>query len=421
MNRDTFSTIIGTDPSSSEADVLPVFVLKVITGGGAGAMFSLDWTQSSTILVGQSVACGVRLQDPKVSRRHAAFSPEGSRVRVVDQGSSNGTFVNGVQVTEALLRGGETVTVGDTGIKLLRMGDAHNTMRQESESFGRVLGRSAEMQRVFVFGSRLATTTLPVVIEGETGTGKELFAEALHEASARSQGPFFTFAGANGQSHIDELLEDDGIFAQSVDGTLVLDEPAELSLAAQSRLLLMLARYGDRVRVITTTKRDLDREAQAGRLREDLMFRLGGGRIDLPPLRRRHGDISLLASHFWRIGGGSGEPPSALLAQLHDYHWPGNVREFRHAVERAVAFGDDYKLALASKLAATAEPANGDLMSRLLTMDVSLQQGRSLLVADYERRYVDMALKQHGGNMTRAAAASGLTRRYFHMLRAKLR
>jgi DNA-binding NtrC family response regulator len=456
MGDKEYKTVIGVDSSTfagvathdagDRADTLPVFVLKVVDGPDSGALFPLDWTQTSRALVGTSQGCEVKVLDPKVSRRHFALGPHGSYLRLTDLSSTNGTRVNSLRTLEALLRGGETIAVGDTTLKLMRMGDALNPMQHTGEAFGRVLGRSADMQRAFVIGSRLAKTNLPILLEGETGTGKELFAEALHDNSDRREAAFLTLSGLSTPAELDQLLADDGVFAQAQGGSLVIDEVAELSLPAQGRLLTLVERF-PAVRTITTTKRDLDREGEAGRLKEDLLFRLAGARIELPPLRRRHGDIALLAAHFWAIAAGtprthpgaapepssghSSAPSAALLAQLHDYHWPGNVREFRHAIDRAVALGDDAlltrKVALAQATpmltpapnTAAASASSPDLVDKLLAMDLSLQQARALLVGDFEQRYVEVALARHGGNITRAAAASGLTRRYFHMLRAK--
>jgi transcriptional regulator with AAA-type ATPase domain len=426
MSEGNHTTLIGADPSTvaglsggeERTDRLPIFVLKIVGGEDDGSLFPLDWTRSARVLVGTSAACDVKLKDPRVSRRHVALGPQGSYLQITDLDSTNGTRVNSVRVLDALLKGGETLTIGDTTVRLLRTGDANNPMVHAGDRFGRVLGRSSEMQRVFVLGARLAQTNLPLVVEGETGTGKELFAEALHEASQRGQGPYGMLAGSASAAELAASLADDGVFQQSVGGTVVLDEPAELPLPAQARLLSLVARHGDTVRLLATTKRNLDRESEAGRLREDLLFRIAGGRIELPPLRRRHGDIALLATHFWGIAGATGSPPPDLLAQLHDYHWPGNVREFRHAVDRAVALGEQYSLSPGLQRD-TKGGADSELMDRLLSMDLSLQQARAVLVSDFEQRYVEVALKRHGGNVTRAAAASGLTRRYFHMLRAK--
>ena len=426
MSERTHTTLIGSDPSTvaglsggdERTDRLPVFVLKIVGGEDDGSLYPLDWTRSSRVLVGTSAACDVKLADSLVSRRHLALGPQGGYLQLTDTESTNGTRVNGLRVVEALLKGGETITIGATEMRLMRTGDAQNPMQHPGSAFGRVLGRSTDMQRVFVLGTRLAKTKLPIVVEGETGTGKELFAEALHEASDRADAPYATLTASSAAADLMADLADDGIFARAQGGTLVIDEPAELPLAAQARVLQLITRAGEFVRVISTTKRNLDREAEAGRVREDLMFRLVGARIELPPLRRRHGDIALLASHFWTIGGGQETPPAELLAKLHDYHWPGNVREFRHAVERAVALGEHYALAFTPRSDSGTE-AQDDLVGRLLSMDLSLQQARAVLVADFERRYTEVALKRHGGNVTRAAAASGLTRRYFHMLRAK--
>jgi DNA-binding NtrC family response regulator len=415
-----YKTMIGANAGMRDSGILPVFIVKVIGGPQDGELFPLDWTQTSRALLGTSAGCTVQIRDSRVSRRHLSLGPQGVYLRLTDLSSTNGTKIGGVRTLEALLQGGETISVGETTLRLMKMGDAKNPMQYTGTSFGRVLGKSDEMQRAFVLGARLAQTHLPLLVEGDTGTGKELFAEAIHEVSACATGPFVVLS-CNASS---ASLLDGSAFEQASGGTLVLNEPSDLSPEAQARVLQLLAQSAKTIRTVALSKRDLDREVESGRLRDDLLFRLNGGRIELPPLRHRHGDIALLAAHFWTLGGGTGQPPETLLAQLHDYAWPGNVREFRHAIDRAVALGEAFELRGGFSIAHPSGAPMGsslDLQARLLDMDLSLAQARAQLVNDFELRYVEAALKRHGGNVTRAAAASGLTRRYFHMLRAKQR
>jgi transcriptional regulator with PAS, ATPase and Fis domain len=424
-------TLIGSDPRTvvgvldgeDRNDLLPVFVLKVEASPEPlpNPMFALDWTQFSRAHLGTSSSCELALRDRLISRRHISLSPKGGVLRLVDLGSKNGTYVGKVQVLEAYLRGGEVITIGETQIKVMRTGAVPNPMTFAGAGFGRVLGQSSDMQRVFVLGERLAKTRLPVVIEGETGTGKDLFAEAMHDASSSAAGPMITLSAHEHTSKLDEMLRTGSCFVAARNGTLVLDEPSELPEAMQTQLVRLCGAHKDAVRFITTTRRSLERDVEAGRLREDLLFALTGARIELPPLRDRHGDIAILAAHFYRLAGGEGALSQGQLAQLHDYRWPGNVREFRHAVESIAALGSTDHLAFrkSAPREEAAFKAGPSLVDELLQQDLSLAQARTLLVADFELKYVQKALGQHNGNVTRAAAASGLTRRYFHMLLAK--
>jgi len=184
------------------------------------------------------------------------------------------------------------------------------------------------------------------------------------------------------------------------------------------------------VRVLAATRRDLDREVQAGRFRDDLFFRLAVGRIELPPLRARTGDIPLLARHFWRALGGEKKPvPAGFVERLGDYAWPGNVRELHNAVLRALALGD-MRLTYAGLTRATEDaqpaasgapvmPATDQLIEEVLGLDLPLPRARERIVEAFERRYLERVLARYSGNVVRAAAASGIARRYFQLLRAR--
>ena len=183
-------------------------------------------------------------------------------------------------------------------------------------------------------------------------------------------------------------------------------------------------------RVLAATRRDLDHEIQAGRFRDDLFFHLAVARIELPPLRRRDGDVTVLAFHFWRHLAGKTAPfPSDFAQRLESYTWPGNVRELYNAVARRVALGDLAAVETArsgpSEAMATPVPssttaaAGRDVIEEVLAQDLPLTRARERVVEEFERRYVTRVLAQHGGNVSKASAASGIARRYFQLLRAR--
>jgi two-component system response regulator HydG len=309
------------------------------------------------------------------------------------------------------------------------------------------------MRRLYPLCERLAASSVPVLIEGETGTGKEMLAEALHEMGPRSSGPFVVF---DCTAVAPSLLESElfghergaftgavaprkGVFEQAHTGTLLIDEIGDLELPLQSKLLRAIERSeirrvgGDRtmrvdVRVLSATRRDLDAEIAAGRFRDDLFHRLAVARIELPPLRRRTGDIGALVQHFWTSLGG---PPEALtpdlLARFEAHTWPGNVRELRNAIARRIALGDLEVGPPRAPEAAPPQPAHAsqppgaaaDFWESLLAEDLPYATTKEKLVSELERRYVARVLERHGGNVSQAAAASGLARRYFQLLRSK--
>jgi DNA-binding NtrC family response regulator len=275
-----------------------------------------------------------------------------------------------------------------------------------------------------------------VLIEGETGTGKELLAESLHEKGPRAAGPFVVFdcASVSGAPALERLFGVEGgapgAFEQARGGTLLLDEPAELDTEAQAGVLDALAqkqilREGGRdwtpidVRILVASRRDLDAEVQAGRFREDVLQCLAVARIELPPLRRRKGDVGLLARHFWRVVGGGDNVPADFAARLEAYAWPGNVRELANVVARRFADGEDEVTTAGAPQAELSEPTLQTALERILESDMPFSRARAAALVEFERRYVARVLARHGGHVGRAAAASGIARRYFQVLRGR--
>ncbi|HEX8791178.1 MAG TPA: sigma 54-interacting transcriptional regulator, partial [Polyangiaceae bacterium] len=352
-------------PGPSGLVVAKALVLVVADGASAGTRVEIDGASRARVLAGTSPACELRLADPDVSRRHASFDATERGLRVTDLGSTNGTTVNGVPVGEAYVRPGDQVMLAGTTVRIEASGPRAVTLPGEAE-FGRMLGASDAMRRIYPLCARLAQATVPVLIEGETGTGKEVLAEALHEASARAGGPFVVFDctavppalaesmlfGHERGAFTGAVAPRKGVFEEADCGTLFIDEIGELDLPLQPKLLRALERsevqrVGSNqwkrvdVRIVAATRRDLDREVQAGRFRDDLFFRLAVGRVELPPLRERKGDVSLLARHFWRsLGGGDRPIPIEATERFEDYPWPGNVRELHNAVARLLALGE---------------------------------------------------------------------------------
>ncbi|MBL8744041.1 MAG: sigma-54-dependent Fis family transcriptional regulator, partial [Myxococcales bacterium] len=219
-----------------------------------------------------------------------------------------------------------------------------------------------------------------------------------------------------------------GVFEQAEGGTLFIDEVGDLALPLQAKLLRVVDR-GEfrrvgaeqlqrvRVRVICATRRDLEREVQAGRFRDDLFHRLAVGRIELPPLRARAGDIPVLAKHLWAQGGGKGEVPAELVSRWSEEAWPGNVRELRNAIFRYIAVGDEEGLADDPPQ----PPRSGakDFLDAVIEQGLTLAEARARVVREFEHRFLARTLEQHQGNVSRAASASGVARRHFQRLRAK--
>jgi DNA-binding NtrC family response regulator len=305
------------------------------------------------LTIGQSSSNDLVLRDPCVSRVHCAIEVNRERVLLRDRGSTNGTWVNGARVNQAELRSGLVVQMGETRLRISVDGDA--TERG-------LVGQSPAMLKLREDIATLAPSGLSVLIHGETGTGKELVAKALHELSGRRG----EFVPLNCGAIPRELVESElfghergaftgavarraGVFQQAHLGTLFLDEVAELPIELQPRLLRALETGLVRpvgaprdvsvdVRVVAATHADLRAAVRTGRFREDLYYRLVGHLLETPPLRARGADVALLARRFAdEIGSARGGCilSERALERLCEHDWPGNVRELRHVIRRA--------------------------------------------------------------------------------------
>jgi DNA-binding NtrC family response regulator len=424
------------------------FVLRVTAGPDTGLSFDIPPSHPSRVLVGQSASADMSLHDREVSRRHLGLDVAEGRLRLADLGSKNGTRVNGVSVVEALLDGGERIDIGTTTLMVQRAEHATETPLPAATGFGRTVGASPAMRKLYPLCEKLAAASVPVVIEGETGTGKEVLAESLHEMGPRAGGPFAVFdCTAVPPNLVESALFGHergaftgatearrGVFEEAHGGTLLIDEIGDLDIELQAKLLRVLERSEVRriggkswiradVRVLAATRRNLDQEVAAGRFRDDLFYRLAVARIELPPLRHRTGDIGLLARTFWKRTASPGDPvPEDFIARLESYSWPGNVRELFNAVARRVALGDlgdHYAPFPGGAASAPATAPGADTIGAILAENLPFPRAREKLVEAFESRYVEDVLRRHGGNVARAAAASGIARRYFQILQAR--
>jgi DNA-binding NtrC family response regulator len=445
---------LETDVQSSQRSPPPGPLLLIVERGpDAHKQLRIEESAPAPSLVGSSPVCALRLDDPAVSRRHLALETTDDGWHLRDLGSTNGTRVDGVRIVEAVLHGGERIAIGRTTIRVERDVAAEPVALPSETHFGPVVGRSARMRRLYPLLARLAASTIPVVIEGETGTGKEAVAEAIHQAGPRAAGPFVVFDCTAAASNLLEselfghergaftgaVASRPGVFQQAHRGTLLIDEIGDLDLTLQPKLLRAIERSEVRplggtrsirfdVRLIAATRRDLDREVQDGRFRDDLFHRLAVARIELPPLRLRQGDVEELARHFWRTLAGEGDraaetnagPPADLLRRWERGPWPGNVRQLRNAVARTLALGDvDSLLSPHSMDSGTdTAAATQDFIEEIVRQRLALPVARERVVHEFERRYLEDALARHG-SIARAAKESGIAARYFRLLRSR--
>ena len=410
----------------------------IVEAGSQKISFHIGPSTPGPVLVGSSVACALRLPDRSVSRRHASLDLTEHGLRFVDLGSSNGSFLGTTRIMEAVLLGGEKLRLGSAILRAQLVPSSVEDTRLSTRSrFGRLRGQSPAMRRLYPVLERLAQSKVPIVIEGETGTGKEALAESIHEESPLAGGPYVVFDctgvapalvesdlfGHEKGAFTGAVARRKGVFELAHGGTLLIDEIGDLDLALQPKLLRALERGeirrvgGDEpihvdVRVLAATRRNLDHEVQAGRFRDDLFHRLAVARIELPALRRRREDIEMLARVFWEQAGGAPRDfPTNELSAWSERDWPGNLRELRNAVARRLALGT---LSIPSP-----ETLDDDSLDGAVRLDLPLPEIRRLVGERLERRYVRKMLDRHGGNVTRAAEASGIALRHFHRIKAR--
>ncbi|WNG25791.1 sigma 54-dependent Fis family transcriptional regulator [Cystobacter fuscus] len=407
----------------------PRFRVVVETGPDARRELPLE----GTLLVGTQVEGGLRLSDPTVSRVHLELQARPEGVRVRDVGSRNGTWSLGVRIHEVTVAGEARFTLGKTTLLVLPEPTEEASEPAPLTTFGRALGQSAAMQKLFGVLGRTARSSFSVLLLGETGTGKELLAEAVHRASPRSNRPFVIVdCGAVVPSLIESELfghakgaftgahtERQGHLVQADGGTVFLDEVGELPLELQPKLLRVLEsgtvrRVGDNaakdvdVRVVAATHRDLKAEVAAGRFRADLYYRLAVVPVRVPALRERAEDIPLLARHLFQQAGQPDFPLTEELVQrLVGYDWPGNVRELRNFVHRVLAAGD---AELPDTKPVSPVTATEDLSG------LTFKEAKERMVEAFTREYLTALLARCGNNISEVARTAGLARSHVHGL-----
>lgn len=407
--------------------------LEVLDGPRRG--FSLD-LPIGVARIGKSSACHLALPDRAVSRIHCEIRVNRSGVRVVDCRSTNGTFVEGVLVYEAELRHGSHIRLGETTLRVSIGSSKAVVPLAPLDHFGQLIGASPEMRAIYALIPAIASSEATTLIQGETGTGKELLARAIHSESPRASRPFVVldcaglspgviesdlFGHARG-AFTGAVRDRAGLFEAADGGTIFIDEIADLPIHLQPRLLRVLEareirRMGENrtvnvdVHVIAASSKSLAQCVNERNFREDLLYRLAVAEILLPPLRDRGDDVLQLASHFWtRFAGEDKSVPEQLLSVARSRSWPGNVRELRNFVERVAKLG----LHLADSATATSAARDVGVRS-----DLPLKEARRLWNERFDDLYAEAMLARTGGNVTRAAELAEVTRRSFQRLLAK--
>ncbi|MBK9001370.1 MAG: sigma 54-interacting transcriptional regulator [Myxococcales bacterium] len=423
---------VELDPLRAASPVVRAFTLSVAEGEARG----LSWKSSSErCSIGSHPSNDFVLSDPTVSRFHCEITVAGRGARVRDLGSLNGTFVDGTQVVEAHLKNGSAIRLGRSVLSF-NLGEKESTIAQSAkDSFGGLLGGSVAMRAAFAILEKVAVSDATVLIEGETGTGKDVAAEGIHQASPRRDANLVVVdCGAVPANLLESQLFGHergaftgadqrrvGAFEEASGGTVFLDEIGELPLELQPKLLRVLekkqiTRLGSNqprpvdVRIVAATNRDLRAMVNSGQFREDLYYRLAVVRVRLPALRERPEDIPGLVRRFVQTFGANAAAVERLtraehLSALARSAWPGNVRELKNAVERSVVL-DQPGLPPEPSL-----PVSG-----AVDIGMPYEEARHRALGDFERRYLTAQLAAHGDNVSAAARASGMGRVHFHRL-----
>jgi DNA-binding NtrC family response regulator len=397
--------------------------------------------------VGTAPESDLVLSDDTVSRRHCEIELCETGFRVRDVGSTNGVRAHGARIYDAAFEGPLELALGETMLAVLPLGESEDRERTRAERFGDLRGASGKMRQLFAELEHYAPTQLSVLIEGETGAGKDVVAESIHRASSRAEGPYVVFdCSAVAPTLIEsELFGHErgaftgavaaraGVFEEADGGTLFLDEIGELPKDLQPKLLRVLEkrevkRLGGRapiavdVRVVAATNRNLLGEVQRGAFRQDLFYRIAAASVLVPPLRERVEDIPLLVEHFL-----ARESPKLSVRNVPEHvwqmfaahRWPGNVRELRNAVQRMVVAPElSLPSSLISSPAGAPAPEAGEGRAPEQPIE-PLRIARRTAADAFERDYLRAVFARSEGNVTRAAAIAEVSRQMIQKLMRK--
>jgi DNA-binding NtrC family response regulator len=421
------------------------------------------------ITVGSAPENDMRLEDETVSRNHCRIYRDGDHYLIKDLESTNGTFVNRVRIKEAFLKPDCVIHLGKSELHFQPVDERVRVVPSENDRLGDLIGANQKMREIYSILEKIGPTDATLIVEGETGTGKEVVARTIHTLSMRRDGPFMVFdCGAVPENLIESELfghekgaftgaitTRQGVFELANGGTVFLDELGELALDLQPKLLRVLEqrevkRVGGYkpikvdVRVVAATNRDLEEEVAAGRFREDLFYRLSVVRVLIPPLRSRKEDLAPLIEHFLKSGkynrnreGGRrvvGLARSAM-ERLLEYDWPGNVRELANVIERAVSFADaelievrdlpDHIALRSGEIAPTdtrIEPTAAALQANAesrVDVNHTFKDAKEQWVSSFEKDYIQALLDKNGHNISHAAREADIDRKYFRKLMKK--
>lgn len=415
--------------------------LVAVSGPSAGRAFAVVRTSAT---VGRHPTNDFVVDDPRVSGAHLELTRVQDRVRARDVGSTNGTWLGPHRVMDIELTIGGELTIGDTLLRLEVDQTVAAPPQNERDSFGQFVGRSPAMRELFATLERISPKDLAVLIQGETGTGKEEVARAIHEASPRASGPFVVVdatalpealaeAMLFGQEKDESVSTSEqrvGLFESANGGTVFLDGVGELLPALQAKILRVLerreiVRVGGQipvqidVRVLSSTSRDLRNAIDKGSFREDLYFRLAQVRVFVPPLRQRKEDLPIISAKLLARAGSDVMIDVEALEHLASMPWPGNVRELDNALQRAAAVARDGVIRR-QDVAGEGEGFRGTAGERApLDLSGTFAQAKDRAIERFEKAYLTLLMKRCQGNLSAAARQADVARHHLRDLLKK--
>jgi len=443
-NSVSTATLVITDSENQQCLRVRKTKLLVISGPLQGREFIVN---RDVFTIGSGVHNDLKIDDSTVSKLHCEIMVDETGYQIKDLNSTNGTQVQGVRIDSAHLAPGSEIKIGKIRIVFCPLQDSSDIPLSRNEAFGNMLGCSIPMRRIFYLAETYSPSDATIMITGETGTGKEILAEEIHNHSLRKDKQFMvidcaaiskelieselfghvkgSFTGANADRQ--------GAFELADGGTVFLDEIGDLSPDLQPKLLRVLEKREIRrvgsnkvrkinVRIISATNRNLSTEVNENRFREDLFYRLSVVHLELPSLRHRRDDVPLLVKRFLtELHGADAADQIAdfdrTMSILKRHEWPGNVRELRNLIE--LAFYSEKRPVDLSAFLSLGHLRAGFKASEPemnFETDRPFKDAKSELIEDFERTYLKELLERNKQNISRSAREAGIERAYLQRL-----
>lgn len=437
-----------------EKDVVSFQKCQLAVLGGANKGKKLDLNRPVT-RIGKRENNDLILDEKTVSRNHVEIAQNENGYILRDLESTNGTYINDIRVKEAYLSPGDIIRIGTVRIEFLTFDEKVQIEPSTRTEFGPLLGRSRRMRQIFSILEKISPTNATVLIEGETGTGKELVARAIHQNSPRKNKSFVVFDcsavapnlieselfGHVKGSFTGAVATRKGAFEEANGGTIFLDEIGELSPELQPKLLRALEqreikKVGSNdsapidVRVVCATNKNLKKEVSENRFRQDLYYRLSVVKISMPPLRERPDDIPFMIEKLLASSKFNVLPDGKLkvvrvednaIKMLARYQWPGNVRELVNILERMVPMVEGNAITGQHVSFIFEEMEREEESTERMSVDMGLpfKEAKQKIVESFEKDYLAALLRRNNYNISKTAREAGIDRKHIRNLLKK--